>query len=73
MRRRIPHKTDDKGVELKYCKQCDQWFPLEHFNKKQASYDGLETKCKGCAQKKSAKFRQENPAYDKEYQIKKNI
>jgi len=70
MRRRIPHKMDEKGEETKYCKVCDKWFSLSCFNKKMASWDGLETKCKECAQKKSSKFRQDNPSYDKEYQSK---
>lgn len=69
MRRRIPHEIKD-GVEIKYCKVCDQWYPLSEFNSKQASWDGKETKCKSCAQQKSAKFRQENPTYDKSYQQK---
>lgn len=69
MRRRIPHEIKD-GVELKYCKSCDTWYPLSDFNAKQASWDGRETKCKACAQKKSAAFREENPNYDKDYQAK---
>jgi len=71
MRRRIPHRIVH-GIEQKYCKTCDNWFKLEDFNKKVASFDGRETKCKNCAQKKSAKFRQKNPEYDKMYQSKHN-
>lgn len=69
MRKRIPHEIRD-GIEVKYCKVCDKWFPLSEFNKKMASWDGLETKCKSCAQKKSAAFRADHPSYDKEYQSK---
>lgn len=69
MRKRVPHNTID-GIECKYCKSCDSWHNLDQFNKKAASYDGLETKCKKCAQLKSAKFRLDNPAYDKDYQQK---
>jgi len=71
MRRRIPHRTIS-GIEQKYCKTCDQWHSLEKFNKKAASYDGLETKCKQCAQSKSAKFRKSHPNYDKQYQVQNN-
>jgi len=69
MRRRIPHRTVDGEVQ-KYCKKCDNWFFLTEFNQKKVSYDGLETKCKKCAQKKSAAFRKDNPSYDKSYQEK---
>lgn len=75
MRKRIPHELRD-GIEVKYCKSCDDvkdavcWYPLSEFNMKLASYDGLETKCKKCAQKKSAAFRQNNPEFDKNYQAK---
>jgi len=69
MRKRIPHKIID-GAEAKYCKPCDIWHGLSEFNKKKASYDGLETKCKACAKKKSERFRRENPSYDREYQVK---
>jgi hypothetical protein len=57
-------------LEEKYCSQCENWYPLSEFNKKQASWDSYETKHKACAQKKSATFRQENPTYDKKYQEK---
>jgi len=69
MRRRIPHRIE-QGLEQKYCKKCDDWHTLNSFNKKAVSYDGLETKCKQCAQTKSAKFRQSHPDYDKQYQVK---
>lgn len=69
MRRRIPHRIE-QGEEEKYCKSCESWYKLSAFNKKAASYDGLETKCKECAQTKSAKFRLSNPDYDKTYQSK---
>lgn len=69
MRTRIPHKIEN-DIEEKYCKVCDSWHPITNFNSKRASWDALETKCKHCAQKKSAKFREQNPAYDKEYQSK---
>lgn len=73
MRKRLPHKFID-DVEHKFCAHCNdgegEWHPLVNFNKKKASYDGLETKCKGCTKKKSKKYRQENPDYDREYQEK---
>lgn len=69
MRRSIPHTVID-GVDHKYCKPCDQFYPLGEFNKKAASKDGYETKCKKCAKAKSAKFRQDKPNFDKEYQQK---
>jgi len=71
MRQRIPHRIESH-IEQKYCKKCDDWHVLNSFNKKSVSYDGLETKCKQCAQKKSAKFRQTHPDYDKQYQVKHN-
>jgi len=69
LRRRIPHRKEN-GIDQKYCKSCDDWHKLDGFNRKSASFDGLETKCKACAQKKSSKFREKHPAYDKDYQMK---
>lgn len=74
MRKRIPHRVNDEGVEEKFCPKCNEgegaWHPLTEFNKKKASYDGLETKCKDCTRKKSRKYRESNPEYDKNYQKK---
>lgn len=69
MRRRIPRRIE-QGIEQKYCKSCDKWHNLEEFNRKVASFDHLETKCKQCARKKSAQFRSDHPSYDKDYQDK---
>jgi len=69
MRKRIAHRIEN-GIEQKYCKPCNTWCNLENFNKKRASSDNLETKCRDCAKKKSKKFRNENPSYDREYQVK---
>jgi len=69
VRKRILHRIE-QGVEEKYCKICDSWHKLSIFNTKAASWDSLETKCKDCAQKKSSKFRLNNPDYDKRYQSK---
>lgn len=66
MGKKILHKIKD-GVEYKYCKICDQWHFLYNFNKKSASWDNLETKCKTCAQNKSTTFKQNNPTYNKDY------
>jgi hypothetical protein len=68
MKKRIPHMIDDNGKEFKYCKICNQFISIGEFNFKNASWDGLETCCKGCKQKKSYQFRVKNPGYDKEYQ-----
>lgn len=80
MRQKLPHKINEEtGVEEKFCPKCDgtdatgvpgAWRPLSEFNKKRASYDGLETKCKNCTKCKSKNYRSENPDYDKEYQEK---
>jgi hypothetical protein len=74
MRKRIPHDyiKDENGnlIEVKYCKPCDKWKQLDEFNSKQSSYDGKETQCKECTRKKSAKFRDKNKDYDREYQQK---
>jgi len=70
MRRRIPHHIDEDGNHFKYCKDCDQFIPVDNFNTKNSSWDSLETICKDCKMKKSAKFRKENPNYDRKYQEK---
>ena len=68
MKRRIPHHIDENGNHYKYCKDCDQFIVIGNFNTKNASWDKLETICKDCKIKKSAKFRKDNPSYDKKYQ-----
>lgn len=70
MKKRIPHRFNENGIEEKYCNQCEQWHFVSNYNMKSASWDKLETKCKDCTKKKSAEFRKENPDYDKEYQFK---
>lgn len=71
MRKRTPHRINEQtNVEEKFCPKCNVWNELQSFNKKTVSWDGLETKCINCARLKSAKFRQENPQFDKDYQNK---
>jgi hypothetical protein len=75
MRQKIPHRFNEElQREEKFCPKCNEgegaWHPIENFNKKRASYDGLETKCKDCTVKKSKSYRDSNPEYDKKYQEK---
>jgi len=73
MRKRTPHRMNGDDEE-KFCPLCNdgegEWHPIASFNRKLASWDNLETKCKHCTKKKSKKYRADNPHYDKEYQEK---
>ena len=42
---RVLHKTCDIG-ELKYCPYCDNFHPLDEFNKSKSRWDGLQTNCR---------------------------
>lgn len=54
--KRIIHRFDTNGIELKYCSHCDDWIPLDRFSKTSGkTWDGLRHFCKD---------------YDKEYREK---
>lgn len=45
------HKLTVDVIEMKYCLHCKRWLPLEAFNKREHSKDGLQSTCKECRNK----------------------
>ena len=69
---KYPHIFVD-GVELKKCRYCDTYLPLDNFGLASKNIDGLQYKCNGCTKA----YQQENKSriqnYCKEYQKKKSL
>jgi hypothetical protein len=45
---KIEHIIDEDGVENKRCSNCTKYYPLDHFGKNKALWDGLSSRCKEC-------------------------
>lgn len=55
---------------LKYCSKCKSNKPIDLFNKNKARYDGLQTHCRECTQKKFREYYSDNKEYHKKQIIK---
>lgn len=61
-RDKLPPATNHKGTPIarvtprdgreKFCRKCQEWFPLSCFNHRQASPDGYATECRACEHKR---------------------
>lgn len=69
MPKRIEHKFDENGVELKWCGRCKQFKPLSEFAKHSGKWDGLQERCTSCRKQQyldqgketAKKYRKNNP------------
>lgn len=43
-----PHAQEDKWMKVKECKKCGQLVPVERFNRRSDSKDGLQSYCRTC-------------------------
>ena len=65
MVKRIEHIVED-GVEKKKCGKCDEYRPLDVFNKGQ-SWDNLRNTCKLCLAQARIENKEKMTEYNKEY------
>lgn len=67
------HKIID-GVDYKFCKSCNEWFPSESsfYKNKTNKTDGLSTYCRECIKTRNSKWSKENRDLVKEYHNKYN-
>lgn len=69
MPKRIEHKIDENGLELKWCGRCKQFKSLDSFAKHSGKWDGLQERCSECRhlqwQEQGKKTRKSKPIEEK--------
>ncbi len=53
----------------KRCSTCQRWKPFDRFSKCRGSKDGLQYRCRACANTYTAVNRVEKRAYDRAYSV----
>lgn len=61
MSKKIEHRFDENGTELKRCSDCKEWLPLENFGPCKTTWDKLYHKCKSCNSKCKCDWQKNNP------------
>lgn len=62
MPKRIEHRYDDNGTELKRCSDCEEWLSLVNFGPHKRTSDKLQSRCKPCHSKHSCQYAKNNSA-----------
>lgn len=51
---------DNQEIKAKRCSKCGRFLPLDDFNKRKRSSDGLQNYCKDCSKEMYAEYRVKN-------------